>query len=79
MDKNSVEKKVLEEISKRLVMKKEEIVSFLENEIENPFSAFKEATQNLSIHGFIRYVNEIGAFTITQKGIKEVNKNEEES
>jgi hypothetical protein len=74
MNKNSVEKKVLEEISRKLVMKKEELVSFLENEVENPFSAFKEATQTLSIQGFIRYVNEIGAFTITQKGIKEVSK-----
>jgi len=55
-------------------MKKEELVNFLENEVENPFSAFKEATQTLSIQGFIRYVNEIGAFTITQKGIKEVSK-----
>jgi len=74
MEENSLYKKVLKEISKRLVMKKEELVEFLKNETENPFSAFEESTQALSIQGFIRYVNEIGAFTVTQKGIREVSK-----
>lgn len=72
MELNEVNKKLLEEISKRLVMKKEEIIEFLKNYTENPFNLFKVATQSLSIQGFIQYVNEIGAYTITKNGIREV-------
>jgi hypothetical protein len=73
MDEN-IAKKVLEEISKRLVMKKEELVDFLKNEQENSLDLFREITQSLSTQGFIQYVNEIGAYTVTKKGIREAVK-----
>jgi predicted HAD superfamily Cof-like phosphohydrolase len=72
MEENTVCKKVLKEIAVRSIMKKEELVEFLKNDTENPQDLFRAVAQSLSMQGFIQYVNEIGAFVITRKGLKVV-------
>ena len=72
VDTNGFQKQVLEEIAKRMVMKKEELVSFLGDKVENPSSYVQSVTKALSDQGLITYVTPLGqsCYAITQKGMR---------
>jgi DNA-binding PadR family transcriptional regulator len=72
---NGLEKEVLEEIARRMLVKKEELVLFLENKVENPISTVESIIKLLKDKGLITYVEVIGksCYAITQKGMREVN------
>jgi DNA-binding PadR family transcriptional regulator len=74
MQIDGIEREILLEISKKLVVSKAELVTFLENKIENPISAVEKIVQDLSNKGLITYVSLIGqsCYAITQKGMREV-------
>jgi hypothetical protein len=74
MQADGIEKEVLLEISKKLVVSKAELVAFLEGKTENPVSAVESIARGLSEKGLITYVSPIGqsCYAITQKGIREV-------
>jgi rRNA maturation endonuclease Nob1 len=76
LDTNGFQREVLEEMAKRMVMKKEELVSFLENKVENPSSYIQAVTKALNDQGLITYVTPLGqsCYAITQKGMREVGK-----
>ena len=76
LDTNGFQREILEEMAKRMVMKKEELVSFLGNKVENPSSYIQAVTKALSDQGLITYVTPLGqsCFAITQKGMREVGK-----
>jgi predicted nucleic acid-binding protein len=65
-------KKVLEELTAKLVMKKLEITEFLKNKAENPSVIADSITKALSTQGVITYVKVIGesCIAITQKGMR---------
>ena len=73
MTTNWIEKKVLEEVAKHLVIEKTEIVKFLEENVENPFSVADSITKGLYAQGLITFVDLIGnsCIAITQKGLRE--------
>jgi len=72
MEPNGIERKILEEIARRLVVKKEELVEFLGKKVKNPLSAVERITKNLNDKGLITYVSPIGqsCYAITQKGMR---------
>jgi hypothetical protein len=76
LETNGFERQILEEIAKRMVVKKEELVSFFENKVENPSSYVQNATKALSERGLITNVSPLGqsCYAITQKGMREVGK-----
>ena len=76
MDTNGFQRQILEEIAKKMVVKKEELVSFLENKVENPSSYIQAVVKALSEQGLITYVTPLGqsCYAITQKGMREVGK-----
>lgn len=73
METNGIEKEILEEISKRMVVKKEELVIFLSNKVENPSAMVSAVAKALIDRGLITYVSPIGetCYAITQKGMRE--------
>jgi predicted transcriptional regulator len=73
METNGIEREVLEEINKRMVVNKEELIRFLENKVENPPAVVNSVTKALFDKGLITYVNPIGqsCYAITQKGMRE--------
>lgn len=73
METNGIEREILEEISKKMVVKKEELVSFLVNKVENPSVMVDAVTKALIDRGLITYVSPIGetCYAITQKGMRE--------
>jgi len=70
--KNGIELDLLKEISRRLVVKKEELVRFLETEGENP-QILGEIIEDLYSRNLITYVTPIGhtCYAITQWGMRE--------
>ncbi|MBS3055306.1 MAG: hypothetical protein J4452_02320 [Candidatus Aenigmarchaeota archaeon] len=76
LETNGFQRQILEEIAKRMVMKKEELVSFLGDKVENPSSYVQSVTKALSDQGLITYVSPLGqgCYAITQKGMREVGK-----
>jgi hypothetical protein len=76
LDTNGFQRQILEEIAKKMVVKKEELVSFLENKVENPSSYVQTVVKALSGQGLIVYVTPLGqsCYAITQKGMREVGK-----
>jgi ribosomal protein S25 len=74
MQADGIEKEVLLEISKKLVVSKVELVSFLESKIENPVSVVENIVRDLNNKGLITYVSPIGqsCYAITQKGMREI-------
>lgn len=74
MQIDGIEKEVLIEISKKLVISKAELVAFLENKIDNPISTLENIVRSLSGKGLIIYVSPIGqsCYAITQKGMREI-------
>lgn len=73
MTENCIEKELLEEISKHLVVQKEELIKFLEGKVENPFSEAESLIKVLNDKGLITYISLIGktCMAITQKGLRE--------
>lgn len=73
MMENGIERELLEEIAKRLVVQREELARFLEGKVENPFSEVENLTKALNDKGLITYVSLIGktCMAITQKGLRE--------
>lgn len=69
---NGIEKEVLEKIAKCLVVKKEELVKFLENKAENPVSVVEAVTKSLNDKGLITYVIGQNCYAITQRGMREI-------
>ena len=69
---NGIEKELLKEISRRLVVKRDELASFLETRGENP-KLVDKITKDLYTKGLITYVTPIGqtCYAITQRGMKE--------
>ena len=76
LDTNGFQKQILEQIAIRQVVKKEELVSFLENKVENPSSYVQAVTKALIELGLITNVSPLGqsCYAITQKGMREVGK-----
>ncbi len=74
MQADGIEKEVLIEISKKMVVSKAELIAFLEGKIENPISMIENVVRNLSNKGLIIYVSPIGqsCYAITQKGMREI-------
>ena len=70
---NGIEKELLKEISGRLVVKKEELIRFLENKGENT-QILDRVMKDLYSRGLITYVTPIGqtCYAITQRGMKKV-------
>ena len=67
---NGIEKELLKEFAKKSVMRKDEIIKFLDGKVNNPIEAYKEITNNLVSNGLITYVY-VGesTFVLTRKGI----------
>jgi DNA-binding PadR family transcriptional regulator len=74
MQTDGIEKEVLLEISKKLVISKAELVAFLENKTDNPVPTLEKTVRSLSDKGLIIYVSPIGqsCYAITQKGMREI-------
>ncbi|MEM5801848.1 MAG: hypothetical protein QXQ18_00465 [Candidatus Aenigmatarchaeota archaeon] len=72
---NGMEEQLLVELSKRLVMKKDEIINFLQDKVPNAKQVYTQLLQDLISKGFVRHVEPVGesVVAITQKGMKEVN------
>lgn len=71
---DGIERKVLEELVKNLVMKKDELVRFLDGKVDNPESSLEMVMKNLIAKQLVTYVSPIGesCFAVTQKGMREV-------
>lgn len=74
MDNNGIAKELLKEIARRKVVKREELVRFLENKVENPSSVIGGVVKALIADGVITIVSPIGesCYAITQKGMREI-------
>jgi predicted transcriptional regulator len=72
---DGIEKEILQEITKKLLMNKEEIMFFLEDKVEDPFKAANEILSNLIKQELIR-IAPVGtnAYAVTQKGMREARK-----
>jgi len=74
MEENGIEKKILEEMSVRLVASKFEITNFVNNGKKIPESVLDSVTRSLVENGLlIRIYSSTTSFAITQKGIKQSN------
>ncbi len=71
-----VVKEVLGMLAERLVVKKTELIGFLEGKVENPRASAVVLAQTLSTQGLITYVTAIGesSIAITKRGIREAEK-----
>ncbi len=69
---NGIEKELLKELSKRLVMSKFEIVRFFEGRTENPIAMAEDVLKSLLQKGYVTNSTPLGSvcFAITKKGIK---------
>jgi len=67
-----MEKIILEEIARRLVVKKEELVQFLEGKTANPVSVVKDVTKKLISEQLVTNVDPVSmsSYAITQKGMR---------
>jgi len=72
---DGIEKELLKEIAKRMVVKKEELVEFVKSIGGNP-NVLAKVTQSLYTQGLIIYVTPIGqtCYAITQRGMREALK-----
>lgn len=74
---DGIEKKILKKMSESLVMRKSELIEFLNGEEKVSESVVNSITRLLVQKGLITkvYATE-STFAITQKGIKEVNRSD---
>jgi hypothetical protein len=70
---DDIEREVLLEFARRMLMENEELVHFLEGKVNNPQSVASEVAKSLSSRDLIIYVSPIGqsCLAITQKGIRQ--------
>jgi len=69
---DGVEKKVLEEIAHRELMKKDEVIQFLEDKVDNPKNIVNSIINSLVKKELVTFVTPIGesCLVITQKGMR---------
>lgn len=74
MINDGIEIQVLEEINKRMVVKKEELMGFLDGKVDNPKAVLAAVVRSLSEKGLITSVSPVGesCYAITQKGMREI-------
>jgi len=72
---NGIEREVLLEIARRMLVKHEELVHFLEGKVDNPQQIATQVAKSLSNRSLIIYVSPIGqsCLAITQKGMREAS------
>jgi len=69
-----IEKEILAEIAKRLVVKKEELVQLLEGKVPNAAAVVSSVTKKLISEQLVVNVDPVGisSYAITQKGMRAV-------
>ena len=69
-----IEKEILTEIARRLVVQKEELVQFMEGKVADPVAVVSAATKKLISEQLITNVDPVGlsSYAITQKGMRVV-------
>jgi len=74
MEANGIEKEVLEELTKRLVMNKQEIMKFIEERVGNSDSVLDGLMKSLLEEGYVTSIAPMGTscYAVTTKGIKTV-------
>jgi hypothetical protein len=74
MQNDGIERQVLEEMVKRLVMKKEELIGFLDGKVDDLGAVSVAVIRSLSEKGLITSVSPVGesCYAVTQKGMREV-------
>jgi len=77
---NGIEREVLLEIARRMLVKHEELVQFLKGKVNNPQQMATQVAKSLSNRDLIIYVSPIGqsCLAITQKGMREASAMEQE-
>jgi predicted transcriptional regulator len=73
MQNDGIEKQILEEITKKMVVKKEELVDFLDGKVEDPRAVLTAVIRSLTEKGLITSVSPVGesCYAVTQKGMRE--------
>jgi len=76
MQNDGIERQILEEITKRLVVKKEELVDFLDGKVKDSRAVLTAVIRSLSEKGLIISVSPVGesCYAVTQKGMRETLK-----
>lgn len=71
---DGIEKKVLQELASRELMKRDELVNFLQGKVENAKSAAEDMMRQLIFKGFATNLTPVGesCIIITQKGMRAV-------
>lgn len=70
MEVDGIEKEILEEIAKRLVMSKEELFKFVEGKLD--LVALENILKSLEEKGYLAKISPLGSssYVVTKKGIK---------
>jgi DNA-binding PadR family transcriptional regulator len=78
VDGGSIERALLEEIARRMVARKCELIEVLRGKVDNPAAAVEAATKRLNSQGLITYVMPMGGdcYAITQKGMQDLRTGE---
>lgn len=73
---DGIERQVLEEINKRLVVKREELIKFLDGKVVDPKTTLATIIRSLSEKGLVTPVSPVGesCYAVTQKGMREILK-----
>lgn len=76
MQNDGIEKQILEEITKKMVVKKEELVDFLDGKVEDSRAALTAVIRGLTEKGLITSVSPVGesCYAVTKKGMRETLK-----
>lgn len=69
---DGIEKKVLQELASRELMKRDELVQFLQDKVENANSVANDVMRQLVFKGFATNLTPVGesCIIITQKGMR---------
>lgn len=72
MEWNGIERAVLGEISRRMVVRKSELIEFLHGKVDNPAAFVDAITKRLYNQDMITYVTPLGkdCFAVTLKGLQ---------
>lgn len=69
---DGIEMKLLEELGKRLLMQRWEIVEFLKDKVDKPMLVLDALTKDLNSKGLITFIPTVGSIAITKKGIRKI-------
>jgi len=74
MEVDGIEKELLNELTSRLVMNKEEVLKFFEGKVENSDAVAESVLKSLLGKGYATNVTPVGSscYAVTTKGIKAV-------